>query len=858
MKAIIFSLCLAGIGFFLFQHCNTSNQEQVAVNRQRPFDNDWKFIKDSIGGAENPAFDDSKWRTLDLPHDWSIEDLPGPQTADQIGPFLKETPSGNSVGIVTGGFLTGHTIGGTGWYRKHFTIDTKDDGKIVKVLFDGVLTESDVWLNGKHLGYHPNGYTPFAYDMTTSLNPPGQPNILAVRARNIGQTSRWYSGSGIYRHVSLIVTDPVHIDLWGVYVAASNVSKEKATVNVAVKVINESKKDADIKIETRLVATDGKVTGKAANIEKIASKNNNEFIQTITLDKPDLWFPDAPKLYKVEVNILSKGKIIDTYILKTGIRTIKYDAKNGLTINDQPVKLKGGCMHHDNGILGAAAFDRAEERRIGIMKANGFNAIRTSHNMPSPKFLDACDSLGMLVMDEVFDTWTKPKTDRDYHLYFKDYWQQDLKTMLLRDRNHPGVIIWSIGNEIAERADPDGLEITKQLIGVVKKYDTTRPVSEAICAFFGFMGQGHEWSYSAPAFALLNIGGYNYTWNEWQNDHKLHPERVMMTTESMPVDMFPIWSRIEQSPWVIGDFVWTGMDYLGESGVANGKIDNEKVEYGMGFPGANMGFGRAWPWFVAWCGDIDIIGSKKPQSYYRDVVWNRSQMEIAVHTPLPAGHNELVSPWGWESELPCWTWPGEDGKTFQVSVYTRCTSVRLELNGKVIGEKKVTADPNLQQSAAGTAILTGVVPNTQLTARFEVPYSPGELKAIGLTDGKEVITKVLKTAGVPKKLILTSDRSSIHANRNDLAYVTVEVADENGNIIPNAGIPVDFTISGDGELAAAGNGSPNQMTSFHQQKCSTFRGKAMIIIRPFAKPGSVKLTANSSGLDSATEDIMVN
>jgi len=299
------------------------------------------------------------------------------------------------------------------------------------------------------------------------------------------------------------------------------------------------------------------------------------------------------------------------------------------------------------------------------------------------------------------------------------------------------------------------------------------------------------------------------------------------------------------------------MDYLGESGVANGKIKNEKVDYGMGFPGANMGFGREWPWFVAWCGDIDIIGSKKPQSYYRDVVWNRSQMEIAVHTPLPAGHNELISPWGLPSELPCWTWPGEEGKTFQVAVYTRCTSIRLELNGKVIGEKKVTADSDTQQSAIGTAVFAGTVPNTQLTARFDVPYTPGELKAVGLVDGKEVVTKILKSAGASKKLILTADRSSIHADRNDLAYVTVEVADENGNKIPNAAIPVDFTIVGAGELAAAGNGSPDQMTSFHQLHCNIFRGKAMIIIRPFAKTGTIKLTVNSNGLDSATSDISV-
>jgi beta-galactosidase len=848
MKRLFNALCLFGIGLFLFQSCTTFNTEQIASNRQRSFNSDWKFIKDSLKGAEASGFDDSKWRTLDLPHDWSIEDIAASQTGEHIGPFSK---------VSTGGFLTGHTLGGTGWYRKHFTLEPKDKGKVIKVLFDGVMTESDVWLNGKHLGYHPNGYTPFFYDLTPYLNPTGQSNVIAVRANNIGHTSRWYSGSGIYRNVNLIITDPIHVDLWGVHVTTPEVSNKKATVNVAIKVVNDAEKDAEITINTCLIGTHSKSVIQTDKTEKISANGILETTRLFKLDNPELWSIETPNMYKVEVTIFSKGKLIDSYIMKVGIRSIKYDVQNGLQINGKSVKLHGACMHHDNGLLGAAAFDRAEERRVQIMKANGFNAIRCSHNIPSPRFLEVCDSLGMLVMDEVFDTWTKSKTPQDYHLYFNKYWQKDLETMLLRDRNHPSVIIWSIGNEIAERADPEGLVITKKLISVVKKYDTSRPASEAICEFFGFMGQGHDWSYSAPAYALLDIGGYNYTWNEWANDHKKYPGRLMMTTESMPVDMFPIWSRVEQSPWVLGDFVWTGMDYLGESGVANEKIDNEKVEYGMKFLGSDMGFGRAWPWYDAWCGDIDIIGSKKPQSYYRDVVWRRSLLEIAVHTPIPVGHKELITAWGWPSELPCWTWSGEEGKVLQISVYTRCTSVRLELNGKVIGEKKVTSDPNAKKTTSQMAVLSGFVPNTQLKAQFDVPYTSGVLKAVGLIDGKEVVTKVLKSTGAPKKLILTPDRKTIRANRNDLAYITAEVADVKDNIIPNANIAVDFKINGAGELAAAGNGSPNQMTSFHQPTCKTYRGKALIIIRPFSKPGTITLTATSKGLISSTVDIIV-
>jgi beta-galactosidase len=843
MKKLTFFLCLVGIGIFLSQSCTSPNLEQIADNRQRPFDNDWKFVKDSLTGVEKPDFDDSKWRTLDLPHDWSMEDLAGPQTIDQVGHFSKASP---------GGWATGYALGGIAWYRKHFTLDKEDNGKLVKILFDGVMVESDVWLNGKHLGYHPYGYTAFAYDLTPYLNPIGQSNVVAVRVKNSGKNSRWYSGSGIYRNVSLIVNNPVHIDLWGVNVTTPKVSKENATVNFAVKVINDSEKDADINVEVRLIGKDGIVAGQAEKAEKISSKGNIESLQTISIDNPELWSPESPNLYKVVVILVSNGKPVDSNIMKAGIRSVKFDTQNGLTINGQLVKLKGGCLHHDNGILGAAAFSRAEERKVEIMKSNGFNAIRSSHNPPSTKFLEACDSIGMFVIDEAFDTWTKPKNPQDYNLYFKEYWQKDMESMLLRDRNHPSVIIWSIGNEIAERADPDGLELTKQLTGVVKKFDTTRPTTEAFCAFFG---NDHEWSYTTPAFALLDISGYNYTWSEWENDHKEYPERLMMTTESMPIDMFTIWSRIEKSPWIVGDFVWTGMDYLGESGIAHGRIGKEKVEYAQGF--GDMGFGRVWPWFNAWCGDIDIIGNRKPQSYYRDVVWNRSLLEIAVHTPVSDNQKEIVSPWGWPSEIPCWTWPGEEGKTMQVSVYTRCTSVQLMLNGKMIGEEKVTTDQKVKEYSSIISIMKGVVPDLPLMVNFEVPYSSGELKAIGYLDGKEVTTKVLKTTGAPQKLVLTPDRKSIRADRNDLAYVSVEVADESGNLIPNAEVPVNFEISGAGELAAAGNGSPNQMASFQQPSFRTFRGKALIIVRPFVKSGKIILTAESNGMVSETVNIDV-
>lgn len=844
MKKHIFHI---GIYIFLLQSFAVALTTQFPLNRQRPFSNDWKFVKGVSEGAEKPDFDDSKWRILDLPHDFSIEDLPGPQTDEQKGPFSKKSP---------GGWFTGNTLGGTGWYRKHFVLSKEDQGKIVKVLFDGVMTESDVWINGTHLGYHPNGYTAFLYDLTPYLKPAGQPNVLAVRAENSGRNSRWYTGSGIYRNVSLIVTNPLHIDSWGVHVTTTEISKDKATVNLAVKVVNDQEKSADIKVRVRLLGNKGKVAGQAEKSEKVVAHGNIESSQNISIDRPELWSPDSPNLYKVVADIISNGKTIDSYSLKTGIRIIKWNAQNGFQINGNSVKLKGGNVHHDNGILGSAAFKRAECRKVEIMKANGFNAIRTSHNPPSTQFLDACDSLGMLVLEEAFDAWQKTKVPGDYSKFFKEYWQKDMESMLLRDRNHPSVAIWSIGNEIMERADPDGLEITRKLVDVVKKFDATRPVTEGFNDFSGFMAMisgKHEWSYSAPAFAMLDIGGYNYGWRDWENDHKLYPERIMMTTESSAIDMFRIFSLMEQHPWIVGDFVWTGMDYLGEAGCGAGSIDNEKINYGINVPGKKTGVGRGWPWYGTACGDVDISGNKKARMYYRDVVWKQSQIEMAVHIPLPSGIKEHINEQGWPSELPCWTWPGNEGKTMQVSVYTRCTSVRLELNGKIIGEKKVLTDPALPNDS--TTLTTDVVPH--LAVRFDVPYASGELKAIGLVDGKEMVSKILKTVGAPKQLVLTPDRNAIKVDRNDLVFITVEVADDNGNVIPNANMPVNFTISGNGELVAAGNGSPDQMESFQDNSCNLFNGKALVVVRPFNRTGKIKLTATSKGIVSKVVEINV-
>ncbi|MBI3717955.1 MAG: glycoside hydrolase family 2 protein [Sphingobacteriales bacterium] len=777
-----------------------SSAQNNAANRNRLFDANWRFIKDSTIDASGVAYDDIKWRTLDLPHDWSIEDLPN-QSDSVVGPFTTK-----SIGTTA----TGYTVGGICWYRKHFTFNNIAN-KRVTIYFDGVYMNSDVWINGHHLGTHAYGYTPFYYDLTPYLKQNGE-NILAVRVRNEGKNSRWYSGSGIYRHVWLTVTNPVHIEQWGVYITTPKVSEASAAINIQTSIINDEQKVKSLKLRTSILDAKNNIVGKT---ETPVSNSTN---QSIALSNPHLWSPESPYLYHAVTDVMSGDKIIDHVVTNFGIRSINITADKGFLLNGKPVELKGGCVHHDNGPLGSATIDRAEERRVELLKQFGYNAVRLSHNPPSMQFLDACDRLGLIVIDEAFDQWQRHKNPDDYGLYFDTCWQPDIDAMVLRDRNHPSVIFWSIGNEINERADSSGIVITKTLHDEVKRLDDTRPVTEAICFFWDH--PKYKWDTTAAAYALLDVGGYNYQMKEYEKDHAKFPQRIMMGTESFPLQAFENWQLVEQHPYVIGDFVWTAMDYLGETGIGHTSLDN------------NTKFTMDFPWFNAFCGDIDLIGGKKPQSYYRDVVWNKSKLEMLVHTPIPEGHKEAVSFWGWGDEVASYTFPGAERKLLQVHVYTRYDSVRLVLNGKTIGVQAASAE-------------------TKLTATFNINYEPGVLKAIGLKNGKAVDSIVLKTAGKPAGIRLLADRKKIHANPNDLAYVTAEVVDANGNLVPDAAFLLHFSVSGNGKIIATGNANPSGVESMQQPQHKTFKGKCLAIVQPKGASGNIILKATGDGLTSA-------
>ncbi|MBS1521376.1 MAG: DUF4982 domain-containing protein [Bacteroidetes bacterium] len=803
------------LGWLLFASVGALAQNKTRVsqttNRIIPFDTGWRFLKDSLANAGQATFDDSHWEKIDLPHDWSINDLPTQSEGHIVGPFDKRSP----------GFTqTGFTIGGTGWYRKKFRTVKAEQNKQVIIYFDGVYMNSDVWLNGHHLGNHPYGYTPFFYDLTPYLNPANKENILAVRVRNEGKNSRWYSGSGIYRHVWLTVTDPIAIAPWGIDVTTHEISGGKATVNVKSSIDNKLSTPRNITLVTTILSPEGRPVGKVQSNLKLNAGTSDLVDQSIVLTSPALWSVQTPSLYKVVTEIRDGGKVLDKVETPFGVRSLSFSAEKGFLLNGKRVLLKGGCIHHDDGLLGSASIDRAEERKIQLLKSNGFNAIRLSHNPPSTQLLDACDRLGMLVIDEAFDMWEKPKTPNDYHQFFKDWWQRDLQAMIFRDRNHPSVMIWSIGNEIQERVDTSGLRIAKQLKDEVHKLDPTRPVTEALCEYWEPGNKDKPWSMTAPAFALLDICGYNYLWQLYEKDHQQFPTRIIVGTETLPQEALENWKMAEKNPYVLGDFVWTAMDYMGEAGIGNASYDTKKRNRFAG-----------WPWYDSWCGDIDLIGQKKPQSYYRDVVWRNRPIAMAVHEPIPEGMVENISRWGWPLEQQSWTWPGAEGKTLQVRVFSHAPIVRLKLNGKVVGEQTIA--------------------DTSIMAVFNVPYQPGNLKAVNVENGKETAEFELKTAGTAKSIRLKADRTGVKASRNDLSYVTVEIVDQHNQVVPNAEVPVQFSVEGEGELAAVGNANPRDVASFHKNERKTFNGRCLAILRPNGKPGVIKLKATAKGLAAA-------
>lgn len=806
-----------GIKYPELQAPSTDPSYAAASYDDRLFDDKWKFCEDTTIEASNISFDDSDWHQLTLPHDFSIEHN-YIEDDQHIGPFMKNIKDSTSTGYISGG---------TGWYRKHFTLDEWTSRQQVGIYFDGVMERSDVWINGHHLGFHPNGYMPFYYDLTPFLNSAGQDNVIAVRAFNPGDNSRWYPGSGIYRHVWLTVSGNIYIPDQEVQIKTHNVTSTKAEINISFPIQNKTITETDVTILLTLIQPDGKIALEKKYPGKIMANGSNSFQLSIYLDKPELWSIENPNLYKARISILSDNEITDSYQTTFGIRSLDFTVDKGFLLNDIPVKLKGACLHHDNGLLGTATYDKAEERKVRLLKENGFNAIRTSHNPPSKQFLNACDRMGMLVINEAFDMWEHPKRAQDYHLFFKEYAKQDMASLIQRDRNHPCIIAWSIGNEIYERADTSGLRIASELISVVKSLDTTRPVTQAICDFWD--QKGRIWDESAPAFALLDIGGYNYEKGRYLSDNRMHPFRIMVGTESFPIEAFENWQAVNLYPFLLGDFVWTGMDYIGEVGIGNSCYTSDSIRYSAP--------SRPWPWFLSNCGDLDICGNKKAQSFYRDVIWGRSDLELLVHEPIPEKSHEVNSKWGWPNEYPHWNWTGHEGKILKVHAYSQCDSVRLYLNRKRLETKVVSKE---------------------LVATFNLPFTAGELLAVGIKNGQEITSKSLQTTNAPRHIVLLPETNTVSANPNDLVFVQVYITDENNIIVPDTPVKLSFSVEGEGTLLASGNGAPNDMKSFRNPTCTTYQGRCLAILQPGQKSGTMILKASAENIPAVSIEIHIS
>ncbi|MCH8219416.1 MAG: DUF4982 domain-containing protein [Planctomycetes bacterium] len=789
--------------------------DQIADDAPRSrllFDFGWRFYRGGVDNAQAPDFDDSAWRLIDLPHDWSIEDIPG-----------TNSPLDSKA---VGGIDTGYFVGGIGWYRKTFHVPRGLAGKQFHLQFGGIYMNADIWLNGQPLGNHPYGYTAFWYDVTDKLLY-GAENVVAVKVRNEGKNSRWYSGSGIYRHVWLTLLNPIHIAHWGTAITTPDVTQEKAKVAVQTEVENSTSEAREIVLRTTILDPQGMQAATVTTQQLLPPGDKTEIHQDMQVHSPALWSTDTPVLYTAVTEIIESSNSIGSGLLDRietpfGIRSIEFSAEKGLLLNGQSIMIKGACMHHGNGPLGAAAYDRAEERRVELMKASGYNSIRCAHNPPSEAFLDACDRLGLLVIDEAFDMWEVQNWPQDYHLYFKEWWKRDIESMVLRDRNHPSIFMWSTGNEIKEMATPRGVATSRVLTDTVHALDPTRPVTAAI----NNLGPDKD-----PFFATLDIAGYNYSFGGdhgkksiFELDRGRVPDRIMYCAESYPLEAFGAWMNVLDYPYVFGDYVWTGFDYLGEASIGwLGYLHRDNFH----------------PWHQAFCGDIDICGFKRPQSYYRDALWqHREGSPLSVFVKPPQPSFEMLpgkkgwSKWNWQDVVADWNWPGHGGESLEVIVYSAYEKVELILNGRSLG----TRDTNR---------------STEWTAQWQVPYQPGTLAALGYEGGRKLASWQLRTAEQASKIKLTADRTEIRADGQDLSYITVELLDTRGIRHPKAQNLIEFSIQGPGTIVAVGSSNPRSTESYRQPQRRAYQGRCLVIVKSSKKAGTITLSATSTGLQSA-------
>jgi beta-galactosidase len=830
MKSGLILICQMLIVVFLFVTFNINAQTSAIKldkdSRQRLLFNDnWKFSPGDISGAEDIRFNDRLWRNVTLPHDWSIE-----------GEFDENASTGG---------LGGYLPTGIGWYRKHFSLTAT--GQNLWIEFDGIYMNSDIWINGNYLGKHTYGYNSFYLDLTPFVR--RGDNVIAVKVDNSVQpNSRWYSGSGIYRNAWLNAANPVHIPQWGTYITTPAVDSLSATVSIRTKIDNNLKSSKNAVLRSRVIDKNGNIVAEIESPVSLNSGSQQEFRQQLQLKRPYLWSVDTPSMYALHSSVVADGKTIDHVVSPFGIRSIEYCSKRGFLLNGERVKMNGVNLHHDAGSLGAAVPVQVWERRLKILKEMGVNAIRTAHNPMAPEFMDLCDQMGFLVMNELFDEWEIPKGQitSGYHLHYKDNWKKDVINFVHRDRNHPSVVIWSAGNEIAEQSVVRGQAVLGQLIEVFHAEDPTRPVTV-----------GNDQIASEPRPALLpflemqDVVGYNYA-GRWRERRELyytidrinHPDWIMIGTENGSVrggrgafslgndpsvvrpnyltgmiGASALWRYTAIHDYVCGDFMWTGIDYLGES---------------------------RWPARGSGSGVIDLAGFPKPGFYFYQSQWTKKPM---IHI------------------FPHWNWEGREGQVIPVLVYSNCESVELFLNGKSFGEQRLEF-PSYGMAGGWAQRDRPSVDQTtdDLHLSWTVPYEPGELKAVGKIRGEVVFTEILQTAGKPVALRISSDKAAMRANGDDVAHVTVEIVDSNGTVVPDAGNEIFFTVKGEARLLGLESGDVRSHETGHFRNNDpskpngkkAYNGLILGYIQAGQKPGNINVEVSSPGLKGGDLRIVIN
>lgn len=781
----------------------------------------WKFTKGEVSNAEMPAFNDAKWETVDIPHDWAI-----------LGPFDKNNDLQNVA--VTQNFetqaslKTGRTGGlpyvGIGWYRTTFH---STPGKQTTLIFDGAMSEARVFVNGKEACFWPCGYNSFYCDVTSLVNEDGKNNTLAVRLENRPQSSRWYPGAGLYRNVHVVTTEKIHVPVWGTQITTPCVKDEYASVCLRTTILNAEK--TELTVVTDIMDADGQVVSTKTN--KGVINHGQPFTQNFIVERPKLWSPETPVLYKAVSKIYSGDTLLDTYSTRFGIRTIEYIADKGFYLNGKRRKFQGVCNHHDLGPLGAAINVAALRHQLTLLKEMGCDAIRTSHNMPAPELVELCDEMGFMMMLEPFDEWDIAKCDNGYHRFFNEWAEKDMVNMLRQYRNNPCVVMWSIGNEVPTQWSPEGYKVAKFLQDICHREDPTRPVT---------CGMDQVKSVLANGFAaMLDIPGLNYRAHLYDEAYERLPQNIILgsetssTVSSRGVYKFPVerkagamyddhqsssydleycnWSNIpdidfaraEDHEWTIGQFVWTGFDYLGEPS----PYDT-----------------NAWPNHSSMFGIIDLASIPKDRYYLYRSVWNKEAETLHI--------------------LPHWNWEGREGEKTPVFVYTNYPSAELFINGKSYGRQ--------------TKHKNGTVENRYRLMWHDAVYQPGEVRVVAYDEqGNPVAEKTVRTAGKPHHIELVTDRSSLQADGKDLAYVTLRIVDKDGNLCPNDGRLVSFKVKGAGKYRASANGDPTCLDLFHKPEMHAFGGMLTVIVQSGEKTGEIELQATAKGIKTGTIRIPV-